>query len=128
MRTSLSLICLMCVLGTAMLEAQDARIVAAAQQQEQIDPQFGGRRNRQSPDEARIEREMAKERNKERQKKLQDDTDKLLQLATELKQYVNKTNEHILSVEVLKKTDEIQKLAKSVHDKMRAGNYDGTAP
>jgi hypothetical protein len=57
--------------------------------------------------------------NKERQGKLKQDTDKLLQLATELKQYVDKTNENILSIEVVKKTDEIEKLAKSVREKMK---------
>jgi len=93
------------------------------QAQQGIDPQFGQHRNQQTPDEVRIEREMAKERNKERQKELKADTDKLLKLATELKEYVDKTNENILSLDVLKKTDEIEKLAKSVHDKMKAGNY-----
>jgi hypothetical protein len=38
---------------------------------------------------------------------------------------VDKTNESILSVDVLKKTDEIEKLARSVRDKMKAGAYDG---
>ena len=68
---------------------------------------------------------MARERNKQRQQKLKEDADKLLKLATELKQYVDKTNDQILSVDVLKKTDEIEKLARSVRDKMKAGSYDG---
>lgn len=57
--------------------------------------------------------------NKERQQKLKADTDKLLELATELKQHVDKTDENILSVDVLKKCEEIEKLAKSVRDKMK---------
>jgi hypothetical protein len=61
--------------------------------------------------------------NKERQQKLKQDTDKLLQLATELKEYVDKTNENIMSVDVIKKTDEIEKLAKSVREKMKTA-YD----
>lgn len=93
--------------------------------QSPVDPQFGQQRNRQNPDEAKIERDMARQRNKERQAQLKADTDKLLKLATELKQYVDKSNENILSIEVLKKTDEIDKLAKSVRDKMKAGSYDG---
>jgi len=92
-----------------------------------VDPQFGQRRNQQDPDVAKIERDMAKQRNKERQQQLKDDTDKLLKLATELKEYVDKTNENILSIDVLKKTDEIEKLAKSVRDKMKAGGYEGVA-
>ncbi|MGZ4788828.1 MAG: hypothetical protein ACXVZV_09920 [Terriglobales bacterium] len=120
MRTLIVLVCLLCAV---MLWAQDSAVVVAAAAQAPVDPQFGGRRNHQTPDEARIEREMAKDRNKDRQKKLKEDTDKLVQLATELKQYVDKTNEHILSVEVLKKSDEIERLAKSVHDKMKQGSY-----
>lgn len=92
--------------------------VEAAGQQSGI-PQIGGRRN-QSAEEAQVEREQARARNKERQEKLKADTDKLLQLATELKQYVDKTNENILSVEVVKKTEEIEKLAKSVREKMKS--------
>ena len=60
-----------------------------------------------------------KARNKERQEKLKQDTDKLYQLATELKDAVDKTTENTLSVEVIKKADEIEKLAKEVSMKMR---------
>jgi hypothetical protein len=87
------------------------------------DPQFGQRRNEMSPDEQQAERERVRARNKERQQKLKQDTDKLLQLATELKEYVDKTNENILSIEVIKKTNEIEKLAKSVREKMKTA-YD----
>jgi hypothetical protein len=105
--------------------ARDTEPVIASVAQSSTDPQYGPRRNQQSPDEAKIERDMAKQRNKDRQQKLKQDTDKLLKLATELKQYVDKSNDQILSVEVLKKTDEIEKLARSVRDKMKAGSYDG---
>ena len=64
-------------------------------------------------------REMAKRQNEARQKDIQKDTDKLLELATELKQYVDKTNENILSMDVIKKADEIEKLAHSVREKMK---------
>jgi len=43
-----------------------------------------------------------------------------LQLATELKDDVNRTNENVLSIDVIKKADEIEKLAKSVREKMKA--------
>lgn len=120
MRVLIVSICLVCLLFSVVASAQSS--VAESQLP---DAQFGTNRNHQTPDEAKIERDMAKARNKERQKQLQADTDKLLKLATELKQYVDKTNENILSVEVLKKTDEIEKLAKSVRDKMKEGSYDG---
>lgn len=69
-----------------------------------------------------MERDREKALNKQRQTNLQKDTDRLVQLATELKQYVDKTNEHTLSLEVIKKAEEIEKLAKSVKEKMR-GSY-----
>jgi hypothetical protein len=50
----------------------------------------------------------------ERQKKLAADTDKLLALATDLKKEVDKTNKDILSLDVVKKAEEIEKLARSM--------------
>ncbi|HZQ92214.1 MAG TPA: hypothetical protein VFA60_10515 [Terriglobales bacterium] len=69
----------------------------------------------------RLEREQEKRRNKQRQEELQKDTDKLLELATQLKQYVDKSNEHLLSIDVVRKAEEIEKLAHSVKDKMKSG-------
>jgi len=70
----------------------------------------------------RITREMAKKANEERHAALKNDTDKLLKLAVELKAYVDKTNQNVLSVEVVKKAEEIEKLAHSVKDKMKGPN------
>jgi hypothetical protein len=47
------------------------------------------------------------------------DTEKLVALTAELKQHVDKTGANILSMDVIKKAQEIQKLAKSVQDKMK---------
>ena len=66
---------------------------------------------------------QAEARNKDRQSSLKKDTDQLLQLATELKQSVDKTNEHMLSLDVIKKTEAVEKLAKSIRDKMKASGY-----
>ncbi len=71
---------------------------------------------------ARLSHEMAKKANEERHAALKNDTDKLLRLAVDLKAYVDKSNEHILSVEVVKKAEEIEKLAHSVKDKMKGPN------
>jgi hypothetical protein len=68
---------------------------------------------------ARMEKEMAKKANQARQAELKRDTEKLLKLATELKEYVDKTNESTLSLDVVKKAEEIEKLAHSVKDKMK---------
>ena len=59
---------------------------------------------------------------KQRVAALKTDTDRLLKLSLELKEYVDKSNENVLSLEVIKKADEIEKLAKSVRDKMKGPN------
>ena len=82
------------------------------------EPQFG-RERQKDPTEEKIERDREKALNKQRQTSLQKDTERLLQLATELKDYVDKTNEHTLSLDVIKKADEIEKLARSVKGKMK---------
>ncbi len=71
---------------------------------------------------SQIEKEMEKKANQERQAQLKRDAAKLFRLSTELKDYVDKTNENVLSVEVLKKAEEIEKLARSVKEKMKGNN------
>ena len=66
-----------------------------------------------------LERAMITNAFLERQVALRRDTEKLLSLATELKQNVDKTSPIILSLDVVKKAQEIEKLAKSVKDKMK---------
>ncbi|HWY59911.1 MAG TPA: hypothetical protein VNZ03_35945 [Terriglobales bacterium] len=78
------------------------------------------RDERENEEHAKMERDMAKKANQERQARLQRDTENLLKLATELKQYVDKSNEHTLSLDVVKKAEEIEKLAHSVKEKMKA--------
>jgi hypothetical protein len=70
----------------------------------------------------RVNHDMEKRASKERVAALKNDTDKLLKLSVELKTYVDKSDENILSVDVIKKADEIEKLAKSVKDKMKGPN------
>jgi len=71
---------------------------------------------------ARIMKDMEKKAAKERVATLKNDTDKLLKLSTELKAYVDKSDENVLSLDVIKKAEEIEKLAKSVRDKMKGPN------
>jgi len=78
--------------------------------------------NRPGPtDEARerMRREMEKKANQERQAQIKRDTAQLLKLAKELQQYVDRTNEDVLSVDVVRKAGEIEKLAHSVKEKMK---------
>ena len=83
------------------------------------DPQFRQRRNEVDPLEKQVERDRAKKLNKERQAAIKRDSDKLLALATELKNYVDKSNENVLSLDVVRKAEEIEKLAHHVREKMR---------
>lgn len=64
-------------------------------------------------------RQQEKARNADRQQDLKQDTEKLLQLATELKLAVDKSSENTLSMDVIKKAEQIEKLSKSVQKKMR---------
>jgi hypothetical protein len=75
----------------------------------------------QPPDPWEIQqhKEMVRKFNLQRQQEIKKDAEKLLELATELKQSVDKSNENTLSLDVIKKADQIEKLAKSVRDKMK---------
>ena len=67
----------------------------------------------------KLREHMDQRRNEDRQKQLVADTDKLLLLAQELQEAVGKSNKDQLSLLVLKKSEQIEKLAKSVKEKMR---------
>lgn len=55
----------------------------------------------------------------ERRQEISEDTARLLTLAESLKAEVDKTNKDMLSLGVIRKAGEIEKLARSVKDKMR---------
>lgn len=76
------------------------------------------------PDETRdrLAHDLEKKAAKERVAALKSDTDKLLKLSVELKQYVDKSDENVLSLDVIRRADEIEKLARSVKDKMKGPN------
>lgn len=71
---------------------------------------------------SRLEHEMQKKAAKERVAELKSDTDKLVKLSMELKGYVDKSDENVLSLDVIRKAEEIEKLAKSVREKMKGPN------
>ncbi len=101
---------------------------ATAQQSPQprpIAPAHGGDINTPNDEDearARILKDMEKKANKDRFVALKSDTDKLLKLSVELKSSVDKSDENVLSLDVVKKADEIEKLAKSIKDKMKGPN------
>jgi hypothetical protein len=57
--------------------------------------------------------------NLERKKQISEDSAKLLKLATDLKAEVDKTSKDTLSLGVIRKAEEIEKLAHSVREKMK---------
>ena len=66
-----------------------------------------------------MEQKQVRLRNEERQKKLVADTDKLLALATQLHDDVGKTDKNVLSLDVIRRADEIEKLAHAVKERMK---------
>jgi len=69
-----------------------------------------------------LEQQQARARNAERQKQLVADTQKLVALANELQVEVNQSTKDMLSLDVVRKADEIDKLARTVRDKMKNAN------
>ncbi|UWZ82522.1 hypothetical protein [Occallatibacter riparius] len=57
--------------------------------------------------------------NTERRRQIADDSSKILELATELKKEVDKTDKDTLSINVIRKAEMIEKLAKGVREKMK---------
>ncbi len=96
--------------------------VAASKRHDQISIPQNPSAPQDPEDEARRrwEHDHEKKANEERFQKIKDDTEKLVTLSNELKEYVANANEHTLSVNVIKKAEEIEKLAKNVKDKMKA--------
>ncbi len=83
------------------------------------DPRLGGARDHGEIPPDVLERQ-ANLRNDERQKRLTADTEKLLALATQLHADVAKTDKHMLSIDVIRRADEIEKLAHSVKERMKS--------
>jgi hypothetical protein len=66
----------------------------------------------------RMEEQQARSRNSERQKRLVADTNRLLALIADLKRQIEQGGDG-QSVDVTKKAEEIEKLARSVKDRMK---------
>lgn len=65
-----------------------------------------------------VQRKQAQAAALQRLAEVRRDTEKLVQLSTELKTYVDKTDQAILSVDAVKKAEQLEKLARSVRKKM----------
>jgi hypothetical protein len=113
------LLCCLVMLGTTLMYAAGPAISPKPRQQG-TDGQITQRGEQDIPKpDPELERKMAKARLTERYTDLKRDSEKLLEMATELKQYVDKSNEQVLSMDVIKKCEEIEKLAKRVRTKMK---------
>ncbi len=55
----------------------------------------------------------------ERQRSIDADTEKLVQMAAELKVSVDKSNKNELSLDVIRKAEAVEKLAKSLKERIR---------
>jgi hypothetical protein len=66
----------------------------------------------------RVQREQAAAANAQRQVEIRRDTDKMAELTEELKEYLAK-NDHVMSIDAIKKVEQIEKLAHGVKGKMK---------
>lgn len=99
-------------------------VAARSQTQPPLDPpgfSVPGRPPSADPALRRLTERMARTRNADRQKKIVADTNRLLNLARELNDAVSHSTKNTLSLDVVKKADEIEKLAKTIKEKMRDG-------
>jgi len=71
-----------------------------------------------TPEEIEMQKHAAKLRNQDRFAKIKKDTDQLLELATQLKKSVDQASDQTLSLEVIRKAEQIEKLARQVRQKM----------
>ncbi|HTW48737.1 MAG TPA: hypothetical protein VMD92_12365 [Acidobacteriaceae bacterium] len=71
------------------------------------------------PVRVKMDEERMKAMNDDRRKKLSADVDRLIELTNELKTDVDKTTKDELSLEVIKKAQEIEKLAHDVQSRMK---------
>jgi hypothetical protein len=107
---------------TSILVVLTAALIAQQREQTGAPPPYSGESPAQHAEdvwEAQQHKAMEKKASLQRQQDIRKDTEKLLELATELKQEVDKSNENTLSLGVVKKAEEIEKLAKSVKNKMK---------
>jgi hypothetical protein len=95
-------------------------VPATVQQRQKVAAEREATNNAFSSDQHQLlQQELVARAVADRQSQLRLDTEKLVALTAELKQHVDKAGANILSMDVIKKAQEIQKLAKSVQDKMR---------
>jgi hypothetical protein len=93
--------------------------VDATTSEPSILPAMDGSQTNLAPDLAERQEKLL---NSSRQKRLVLDTQRLVALANELKAAVDKSDKDTLSLDVIRKADEVEKLAHSVKEKMMKGS------
>ena len=91
----------------------------ASQPDSSISGQLPTEKAPKDPSQERAEREMEKARQKQRWQEIKRRSEQLLETATELKQYVDKSGESVMSVEVIKKAQQMEKLSKDLQRMMK---------
>jgi len=66
-----------------------------------------------------VQKKQQEALNQQRAVEIKRDTEKMLELTQELNTYLQKSNENVVSVDAIKKAEQIEKLARSVKSKMK---------
>src|SRR6185369_12220313 len=128
-RTRLFVTCLLSVfLFVTTVKAQAAgrpvplptQTTDASQPDSSLDPQLGPQQTvPKSQADIRAEKQLEKDRQRQRWLDIKKRSEQLLEIATELKQYVDKSGENVMSIEVIKKAEQMEKLSKDLQKKMK---------
>ena len=107
------------VVGVALITAGSMRVSSGQMVPQQSVPWSNQMPAHMSQPDVIRHMEQEKLRIAERQKRLEADTEKLVALTTALKAQVDESNKDILSVDMIKKAEEIEKLAHSVKERIK---------
>jgi len=66
-----------------------------------------------------VQRQQAQAANRQRQVEIRRDTVRMFQLTQELNEYLQKGSQGVMSIDAIKKAEQIEKLAHSVKSKMK---------
>ncbi len=66
-----------------------------------------------------VQKQQARAANEQRQFEIKRDTEKMFQLTTELKESLEKSGQNLMSMDDIKKVEQIEKLAHGVKSKMK---------
>jgi len=112
-RATLSLLVFCALVGlAAQVSAQQIHLPPAISQSQSMGgiPVTGG---------DSVQRQQAEAANEQRQVEIKRDSQKMFELTQELNQYLQNSSQGTMSIDAMKKAEQIEKLAKSVRSKMK---------